>query len=329
MPLNQDALRINGHSIEARIYAEDPLRGFAPDSGKILSLRHPPQTPDFRFETGIEEGDIVSTFYDPMVAKVVVHADNRNKAINKLQGALSNVQISGLSTNIGFVKSLLKHPKIRHGNINSNFIDNNFREFVLSEAPIESVCSLFCSYLIGLSLAKTQWSSIGGFVYSRRNITINNQKHSVSMRQQQQGLDFSIEIDDKPYRTRMVKALGNEVAIQLDDSIVRGVVIPSSANSFAIFIDDNTKYVVSVENQQRSESVPKEFIIRSNIPSRIIAVNVRPGDVVKAGHKLLTTEAMKMENTMKSSVDGVVAKVHCRVGQIVNSGQILVELKPI
>lgn len=114
-----------GHAIEARIYAEDPENGFLPQSGKISVLREPVQDKNLRIDTGIRQGDSISTFYDPMISKVIVHAETRDQAIFALQKALADYQVIGLPTNIKFLQRVLKHPVFKRGVFDTSFIEQN------------------------------------------------------------------------------------------------------------------------------------------------------------------------------------------------------------
>lgn len=115
---------LRGHSIEARVYAEDPDNGFLPQSGQIAVLREPEQIDgSVRVDTGIREGDSITTFYDPMISKVIVHAEDREKAIAKLYSALQKYKVIGLPTNIKFLSRVLKNPVFKKGVFDTSFIE--------------------------------------------------------------------------------------------------------------------------------------------------------------------------------------------------------------
>lgn len=122
LPLLQSELRLNGHSFEARVYAEEPGNSFMPGAGPVTRLTTPAPEPQLRVETGVREGDEVSVHYDPMIAKVVVWGRDRNTALLKLSQALANYNIVGLHTNVDFMMSLLAHPEFQAGNVHTDFI---------------------------------------------------------------------------------------------------------------------------------------------------------------------------------------------------------------
>lgn len=123
LPLRQEDIPLKGHAFEARIYAEDPNNNFMPGAGKLKWLQPPlVQDKNIRVETGVEQGDEVSVHYDPLIAKLVVWADDRNSALQKFRYALANYKISGLTTNIPFIISLCDHPEFINGNVHTDFI---------------------------------------------------------------------------------------------------------------------------------------------------------------------------------------------------------------
>jgi acetyl/propionyl-CoA carboxylase alpha subunit len=125
LPFSQDDLTIRGHAIEARIYAEDPANGFLPAIGPLVVFR-PPEGPGVRLDTGVREGDEASINFDPMLAKLIVHASNRDAAIRRLHRALSEFVILGTTTNIGFLRNLVTHPSFQAGDTTTDFIETHF-----------------------------------------------------------------------------------------------------------------------------------------------------------------------------------------------------------
>lgn len=307
--------------MEVRIYAEDPTKGFTPDSGLVTQISHPTENASFRFETGIRPGDLVSTFYDPMIAKVVIHGSDRQSAINKLQETLANLQIVGVSTNTLFVRSLLKSDKFLSGAMNANYIDQQYQQFLPKPSPLEHVCALMAAKLITDSRV-SMWSGIDGLESSFKTLSING--NDVSIRLQSDRLI----INGKSFNFKM---LSDEqyMSVQLDNQLVKGSITSPTPSSYMVFID-GIKYAVykaEPSKPNNKSSNQKEHTIKSHMPSRIMTVCVKPGDTVSVGTKLLVTETMKMEHVVKSQVEGVVERVYCRPGQTVNSGVVLIELK--
>lgn len=124
LPKKQDQLKINGHSIEARIYSEQPFNNFLPSNGTLHYVREP-LNKDIRLESGVQQGDSISTFYDPMIAKLVVWGEDRNAAISQMRYALNNYRILGLPTNISFLRRVINNDVFAHGEYDTNFIKEN------------------------------------------------------------------------------------------------------------------------------------------------------------------------------------------------------------
>lgn len=122
LPKQQDALALDGHAFEARIYAENPSNGFLPDTGPLLHLSTPAQSDSVRIETGVRQGDAVSVYYDPMISKLVVRGKDRNEALRVLRKALAEFEVVGLNTNIEFLKLLASHPSFIDGDVETGFI---------------------------------------------------------------------------------------------------------------------------------------------------------------------------------------------------------------
>lgn len=134
LPLSQEQIQLNGHAFEARIYAENVPRGFLPATGTLHHYRPVPSAPTVRVETGVEEGDTVSMHYDPMIAKLVVWGESRSAALVKLKNCLSNFQIAGLPTNVGFLQELASHSAFEKGLVDTHFIDRYKDDFVSTSA---------------------------------------------------------------------------------------------------------------------------------------------------------------------------------------------------
>nr|CAI5819724.1 unnamed protein product [Callosobruchus analis] len=135
LPKKQDEIHAHGHAFEARIYAENPYRGFLPGAGPLLYLTTPPAADDIRIETGTKQGDEVSVYYDPMIAKLVVWGKDRLEALSKLRRSLLEYNIAGLDTNVDFLVSLAAHPEFVSGNVHTNFIPDHEEGLLKTEPP--------------------------------------------------------------------------------------------------------------------------------------------------------------------------------------------------
>lgn len=170
LPKLQEELTLNGHSFEARIYAENPEKGFLPDTGRLVHIRTPEPSDVVRIETGVREGDLVSVHYDPMISKLVVWGENRTEALRVLRKALGEYEIVGPSTNIEFLKSLASHPSFVAGDVDTGFIKRHEKELFKPEAFPEPIVSAQAAlFIISRDFIKSPnssssvWKSATGF----------------------------------------------------------------------------------------------------------------------------------------------------------------------
>ena len=146
LPLPQDAIRHQGHAIEVRLYAENPDLNFMPGSGTIRQMHLPETDASVRIDSGFREGDHIGVFYDPMLAKLIVHADSREAALHRLQNALAGCQIFGLPSNIGFLEDLVAHPAVQRGDIDTGFLDRNLNEVLKQPEQLPAWHTIAAAY---------------------------------------------------------------------------------------------------------------------------------------------------------------------------------------
>lgn len=369
LPLQQDQLKCNGHAFEARIYAENPSKEFLPASGKILRLRtpEPANTPfsKIRIETGVQEGDEVGIFYDPMVAKLVVWGENREDALNRLRLALNQYEISGLTTNIDFLGRLASHPAFIRGNLDTNFIQRYGADLFKQE----NVQTTSHKYVLAafVAIMKDQqrytqsdpnksddkhnpWSSVMG---KRLNTVLKrNIEFLPEDGDQKKPIVVEVSYTDQP----------NSFQMKYQNQVfkVKGDADANNADRFAIFVDDarykmnasvidtdsSTEIHLFTPTPQHQLSEPVRLTLRSAsydpaslsqsgggadalhspMPGKIIKVLVDPKQQVKKGQSLLIMEAMKMEHTIRAPADGVVQKVFYKPGDMVKEKQVLISL---
>lgn len=267
----------------------------------------------------------MSTFYDPMISKVVVHGADRGEAIARLQTVLAQLQICGVATNVEFIRSLLKSQKFLDGSMNANYIDKHYAEFLPRAASEQQVLCLAVSHAI-LGGQRSMFGSIG--LGSRGLLQVQYGEKTFDLAFEGSMRDWVLSISDRPHRVKILPVKNDgDMEILLDGRLVKAVLAETDGN-LCIFLD-GIKYTVSVKSGEGSSvgTGQGERVVRSSMPARIAAVHVKAGDRVKAGDKLLVTEAMKMENVVKASTGGIVERVNCREGQLVSSGQVLVELR--
>ncbi|XP_074154406.1 methylcrotonoyl-CoA carboxylase subunit alpha, mitochondrial [Sminthopsis crassicaudata] len=335
LPLSQKEIRLKGHAFEARIYAEDPQNNFMPGAGPLVHLSTPPPEPSLRIETGVRQGDEVSVHYDPMIAKLVVWAADRQAALKKLRYGLRQYNITGLHTNIDFLLSLSRHPEFEAGNVHTDFIPQHYQD--LLPPPRASAREVLCQAALGLLLREKEVT--GAFrdqtedrfspfasgsgrrlnVSYTRNMTLEDGKNKVAIavKYNQDG-SYSMQIEDKTFE--VFGDLCKEGGCTYLKCSVNGVVSKPK-----LIISENTIYLFSSEGSaQIGIPVPKylsaartEGVQGSTLApmtGTIEKIFVKAGDKVKTGDILMVMIAMKMEHAIKAPRDGTVKKVLFREG---------------
>jgi 3-methylcrotonyl-CoA carboxylase alpha subunit len=298
IPLAQDDLSINGHAIEARLYAEDPGKGFLPSIGRLDDLLL--DTRFARIETGVEEGDEVSPFYDPMIAKVISHAATRADAIDDLQAALDQSVVSPVRTNKGFLFECLDHPDFRAERLDTGLIGREGDALIPSAAPSQAAVDEAAGRLRADAL---DWESVSAFSPEGKL---------------RQGL-FGFRMNAAPKCAITLWCEGEACTGRSDAPAL-----------LASFSRPGGVVMVTERGQDRrfSATPPRgtghhsahDGDILSPMPGKVIAVDVTEGQAVEAGQRLLVLEAMKMEHALTAPFAGVVTDLAAVVG-----GQVQVE----
>ncbi|XP_040205378.1 methylcrotonoyl-CoA carboxylase subunit alpha, mitochondrial [Rana temporaria] len=335
IPLTQEEITLSGHAFEARIYAEDPNNNFMPGAGPLLHLSTPPDDLYTRIETGVRQGDEVSVHYDPMIAKLVVWAKDRQAALTKLRYCLRQYNIVGLSTNIDFLLSLSGHPAFEAGDVHTNFIPQHYNKLFPPKKGISN--QMLCQAALGLILKEqiltdefnvhwedkfSPFASGSGRrinVLYTRNLALLDGDNKVDLKiNYNRDGSFDIQVQDKVLKVS--GELLNEGGMTFLRCSVDGTLCKSK-----LVIIDNTIHLFSMEDSvQLGIPVPKFLSEVSTSGSQggavapmtgtIEKVFVKVGDKVEAGDPLMVMIAMKMEHTIRAPKAGTIKKVHFREG---------------
>ncbi len=314
LPLRQDELSINGWAMEARLYAEDPAKGFLPSVGKV---EHFDAWTDYenddaaiRWEVAVSEGDSVSPYYDPMIAKIIAKGDSRDEARLTLQRVLDESYLLPISTNKGFLFECLDHPAFVAGEITTAFIAQNEATLVQDLAPNESLASGLAAEL----WEAADWATIR-----------NGGQHRIG------GLGF--RLNSAPATKVAFYARGRSVVgqIKLDDAAVYDGPgsISQASDGTLIATSRGQSFAVGIAHYPGANAAAGNGAILSPMPGRIIAVEVTQGQTVTKGQKLLTLEAMKMEHGLTAPFDGVVAELNAEAGAQVQVEALLARIQPV
>ena len=295
LPMAQDELTITGHAIEARLYAEDPAKGFLPSVG---TLEHFDLGEDGRIETGVEEGDAISPFYDPMIAKLVAWGDDRDEAIDELAGMLESVEVWPVRTNAGFLHNALLSERFCNAELDTGFIARDLDELIPDNEPDEEIWRGAAAVAWLAHEAEVPLPGLAGFRLNANAAT------RVAL-----GRDGGF---------RMVR-LDGELTELSGFAEGERVVIFREGQGYAFDLSARG----SVGGHGGGDGA-----ITAPMPGKVTSVEVEQGAEVAKGQRLLTLEAMKMEHGLTAPFDGTVAELSAQAGAQVGEGTVLARIEP-
>ena len=342
LPLQQQDIVQRGHAIEVRLYAEDPDAGFLPGSGTLLTLHLPPASAHVRVDSGVVEGDAVTIFYDPMIAKLIVHDSDRPRALARLREALAQCVIRGPKSNISFLERLVRHPAIVEGTIDTGYLDRHLDEFLAP--PRQDTAMLLAATTLQLLLQEraagaaaarasdptSPWASADGWRLGHagtRRLAFGNGER-IELTAHGHGGDYRIELDGSAHQVSGARLQGDALSLRLDGSMRR---YRAMADGDDVLVHDGDQRLrLRVEPMYRSlagADASAESRIRAPMPGRVVLVQAVAGDRVQAGDVVLVLEAMKMELALKAPRDGVLAEVRAQAGEFVEADAVLAVLE--
>ena len=331
LPLSQDEIPLDGHSIEVRVYAEDPDNNFLPATGKLTYLRQPDANRHVRIDTGVVENDEVSPFYDPMIAKLIVWDESRDRAIARMRRALDDYRIAGVKTNLNFLTRLVEHPAFGRAELDTHFIEHHQAELFAPEQnePTQALI-LAALYLLLKQQPQTQASSPWQSAIGWRM----NEHASVSFKLSQGEQQQTVSITQQANAFVVCVAqlcLTIQAQLQQDELLANisghqcKVRVSQFGETVSVFIkqqrfDFDYKTIVEVAGNDESAGS-----LKAPMNGTVVAVLVSSGQAVEAGQTLLVMEAMKMEYAIKAPADGVVNALFYAAGDLVKDGAELVD----
>jgi 3-methylcrotonyl-CoA carboxylase alpha subunit len=344
LPCTQEQLALRGHAIEARIYAEDPDNDFLPSTGQVRHLVFPSGDEHVRIDTGVREGDAVTSHYDPMIAKLIATDRDRANAIRRLVTALGATEIAGVTTNIDFLVTVARHPAFHDGAIDTRFVDRQRAELLVPAGAVDD--SLL--QLAALAVLRQRANAAAGHAvatvdpHSPWNATDAwrvNADHADALRftAANHVLDVAVTYLDEGYRLTTPSATVTAAA-HLERGQLRAQLGGKQMHARCVLDADHVTVFWHgrrlrlhlhdpLAGAARAEERPGA--LTAPVPGTVVAVLVEAGAVVKRGDALLVLEAMKMEHTIRAPVDGTVAAIRFKAGEAVASeGAELLSITP-
>jgi 3-methylcrotonyl-CoA carboxylase alpha subunit len=338
LPLKQDEIRLNGHAIEARVYAENPHKNFMPSVGKIRTWRTPEQTNGLRIDAGYREGDAVSPHYDAMLAKVIAWAPTRDAAIDRLNRGLEETDVRGVVTNIPFLSALVTHPKVRANAIDTGFIERELKNLTPEALPPGDL--ELCAAVAGIlqeeqkaarAEAHSPWRTSGWMPVGRRQRVFafrhgQGAEHEVTLHYG--GGPAALSIDGREFAFSSAQAGDGGSDLTLD----------GARSHIAAVVEGHELYLrtrngrfdlhwVDPFGGDDEEQVGEDKIV-APLPGTVVALLAEVGATLEKGAPILTLEVMKMEQTLRAPFAGVLKTIKCKVGDIVQEGVELAEIEP-
>ncbi len=298
LPLKQEEIGLAGHAVEARLYAESPATGFLPSTGVLEHFELPPTV---RADAGVIEGGEVTPFYDPMIAKLIAHAETREAALSELAEACDGVEVWPVKTNAGFLARCLEAPDFIAGDLDTGFIERNLAE--LAAPPEPSPAALSAAAEAAMIVDETllpdasPWRDLAGF-----------------------------RLNAAPETTTRLFLGGKPIVCAINDMAAPRSVLLTQDDEIVVF-EAGEAFVFAQSPPAADEAgAAGDGAIRSPMPGKVTGLSVKAGEAVKKGQPLLVLEAMKMEHALTAPFDGTVDEVSVSLGAQVTEGAVLVKL---
>ncbi|MFD1913447.1 acetyl/propionyl/methylcrotonyl-CoA carboxylase subunit alpha [Halodurantibacterium flavum] len=315
LPARQEDIATTGHAFEARLYAEDVAAGFLPATGRIEHLGFPP---GLRADSGVVAGDRISPWYDPMIAKIIVHGPNRAVALRQLARGLDETEVSGTVTNLGFLARLARHPRFLRGDVDTGLIEAALPDLAHDAAPPVTALIRAALSVAGMARARpfTLWQPLRQVVALRHGQVL----HSVVI---ESGAN---EIVAEVCGGRHV-CENRADGWWIDGRKARGNIVPGPGR-VTVFDQGAHEFMIPDPLERQEQSAVSADVVLAPMPGLLRDVMVRVGERVAAGERLAILEAMKMEHALTAPREGQVAEVLAQPGAQVEAGASLIRLAP-
>jgi len=331
LPLEQDRIASCGHAIEARIYSEDPRRGFLPSVGRIRRFAHPPAGEDWRIDAGVADGDEITVHYDPMIAKVVASGPDRAAALAALRRHLDRTAVFGVANNLPLLRALARHPAFTAGDVDTGFVDRELAALTADPAPPPEALLLAASLALAgrappAGVAASPWQLADGWragADASQTVGIRTPAF-LRLRVGREGDDWSIEGAGAPVRGT-VRPEGDGFVVDTGRGEERLELI-RDGDQLQVVGESATRLELAPAWQFERSAEDADAHPSSPLPGRIVDLRVKAGDTVARGDVLAVVEGMKMQHAIRAGRAGRIANVLARAGELVEAEAVLFDI---
>lgn len=338
---------LSGWAVECRVYAEDPYKSFGlPSIGRLSQYQEPTHLPGVRVDSGIQPGSDISIYYDPMISKLITYGSDRAEALERMEAALDNYVIRGVTHNIPLLREVIINTRFVKGDINTKFLSDvypdGFKGHTLTQSERNQLLAIASSLFVASQLRAQHFQEHSRVPVVRTDaakwelsIKLHDEDHTVVA--SSSGSTFTVEVDGSKLNVTSTWNLASPLLSVNVDGTQRTVQCLSREAGGSLSLQFlGTVYKVHILtklaaelNKFMLEKVAEDTssVLRSPMPGVVVAISVNPGDMVAEGQEICVIEAMKMQNSMTVGKMGKVKSVHCKAGDTVGEGDLLVELE--
>jgi 3-methylcrotonyl-CoA carboxylase alpha subunit len=330
LPLEQAAIASRGHAVEGRLYAEDPAHGYLPSVGRIEHLRWPASFEGLRLDTGVDAGDAVSPYYDPMLGKVIAWGETRAIAITRLRQALEQLEIVGVITNRVLLASVLADEEFRRGGVGTDFLTARHSQLLFGDAAASdadvAVAAVWCAtrHMAGDDL----WQDTRGWRLSSAPTSQWRLGARTATVAAEAARRFAVRIAEAEFLISLLSRDAEAMRVELNGRLCALRLVQVGA-TLHLFTEGRHAAIAQslTDDALQATDGAEEGSLLTPLPGTVVAVHVEPGQAVERGAALITVEAMKMEHTLTAPYAGVVSRIPFGVSDRVAGGAVLVELQ--
>ncbi|HEX4928041.1 MAG TPA: acetyl/propionyl/methylcrotonyl-CoA carboxylase subunit alpha [Burkholderiales bacterium] len=310
LPFKQDELQIHGHAIEARVYAEDPRRDFLPSTGRLVHLAFPDNV---RVDAGVQAGGEITSWYDPMIAKVIAHGSDREEALDRLSGALRATEVAGVTTNVEFLRRICESRAFRAAELDTHLIERHREELLPPRGPLPA------QVLQAAALAELRHEERTAREHALRSGDPYSPWHAVD----------GWRLNEESRHEFVFVHEGEELRVRISfpEEHPINAHCMRDGRSWHVFWEGERWTLALKDELQGLDVDASSGSLAAPMPGRVVKLMVEAGTKVAKGEPLLILEAMKMEHTLSAPYDGTVAEVHCAAGDQVLEGVELIRLE--